>query len=203
VHGVRSLLPNSSHSPVHGARNLLPNSSNSPVPGARSLLPNSSNRQVPGAVPIPPSNNLRPGATRAPAHHQGVSAWGETNPVGMPPSQPSNQQPRRRRTPGDNPQHLLCSKEHLYGVDCLEGRPCQVAPRHNNSKRLLPTVEAAPDSRGANLTSQHLRSKDGGNLPNNRYHLQHLHLRRVAIRACHHGSKDQTLGKVRDLAPLL
>ena len=196
---VPGALNNSS--PVPGVRSLLLSSSSSPVPGARKL-PLSSNRQAPGARKLPLSNNLRPGVTRAPVHHRRVLAWEETNLVGMPLSRPSNRQPRSHRTLGGNPQHLLCSREHQYGGVCQGGRQCKIAPRHNNSKRLPPMGGAVLDSRGVNLTSRHPRSKDGDNLPNSSQ-LQHLHLRQVAIRVCHHGSKDQALGKVRDLAPLV
>src|SRR5438270_36377 len=75
-------------------------------------------------------------------------------------------------------------------------------PPLNSSKRLPPMEGAVLDSPGVNLTSRHQRSKDGDNLPNSSQ-LQHLHLQQVAIRVCHHGSKDQALGKVRDLAPLV
>src|SRR5947207_1716424 len=149
--GVRSLLLSSSSSPVPGVhlnsspapgvRSLLLNSSSSPAPGALKP-PLSSNRQAPGVAPVPLSNNLRPGVTRAPVHHRRVLAWEETNLVGMPLSRPSNRQPRSHRTPGGNPQHLLCSREHQYGVLCQGGRQRKIAPRHNNNKR-LPPMEGA------------------------------------------------------------
>jgi len=186
---------------VPGVRSLLLSSS-SPVPGVLKP-PLSSNQQAPGVAPVPLSNNLRPGVTRAQVHHRGVLAWEETNQVGMPLSRPSNRQPRSHRTPGGSPQHLLCSsREHRYGGLCQGGRQCKITPRHNNSKRLPPMEGAVLDNRGVNLTSRQPRSKDGVNLPNSSQ-LQHLHLRQVAIRVCHHGSKDQALGKVRDLAPLV
>ena len=95
----------------------------------------SSSSPVPGVAQVPLSNNLRPGVTRAPVHHRRVLAWEETNPVGMPLSRPSNRQLRSHRTPGGNPQHLLCSREHQYGEACQGGRQYKIVPRHNNSKR--------------------------------------------------------------------
>src|SRR5712691_9242307 len=146
VWGVLPIMHgDSSSSPVPGVH-----LNNSPVPGARKL-PLSSNRQAPGARKLLLSNNLRPGVTRAPVHHRRVLAWEETNLVGMPLSRPSNRQPRSHRTPGGNPQHLLCSREHRYGGLCQGGRQCKIAPRHNNSKRLPPMEGAVLDSRGVNL----------------------------------------------------